>query len=366
MGIFPFLGTNRHSTRPSSVAKSARSKKLPDHELVGLDYFEALAEKPMLFEGLIAQDSVVMIFGEGGAGKSFTAIDILMSATCMLPWLDHAGNGGGVIYYPSEGRAGLASRFHAWHAEHGVVPDSAPVAFGVCDVNLCDRDEVEHFIKRIENQRKRFKNGLKAIFFDVLAGYIEGADENSNKEMSEMTKNLHKIAQELHVTVFIIHHAGWSTTERERGASAIRTACDTVFSVQKEGEEGVRLKVVRQKDFESGQEWLFDKIKKELPDGKSSLILRLAEDQTPRKGHWLNGDERCLMALVAANDNEIKNKVLKGQFVEAYAAYRGLSQFETRSDAQKAYENGMDKLKKYNQLEQVGQSVKGIGAYFKK
>ena len=318
---------------PRKGEKENRADERESFRLDGLAALEAIGEQPLLVENTITQGSVVMIFGQSGAGKSFTAIDLVLRIASGLSWLGRDVARGGVVYFPSEGRANLANRFNAWFAENGVAKEDAPVAFILQDIDLRDRHRVGELIDHLKEKKDRFKHGLKAIFFDVFVGYLGGGDENSNPEMNLVMGNLHWLAQELGVTVFIIHHSGWGNSDRERGASALRAACDAVFCVSKDGRDGIRLKTAKQKDFEDAEEWALDKVKVELPNGKTSLVLR--RNDSPQARTSVSDQDRFeswALEQLSANDNAAELASMRAAFREIYAAEKGL---DPKEDATK-------------------------------
>ena len=88
---------------------------------------EALKRLPPpepLLEGLLFLDSLAMLFGPSGEGKSFVAIDWALSVATGLDWCEKPVAPGRVIYVSAEGRGGLGQRITAWEQAHGAYDET--------------------------------------------------------------------------------------------------------------------------------------------------------------------------------------------------------------------------------------------------
>src|SRR5690606_31096689 len=80
-----------------------------------------------LVDGYFEADSLDLIFGEPGCGKSFISIDLGCCIATGTSWHGHEVKQGMVIYIAGEGHNGLARRFKAWERIHGVSLQGAPI-----------------------------------------------------------------------------------------------------------------------------------------------------------------------------------------------------------------------------------------------
>src|SRR5687768_16766709 len=62
----------------------------------------------------VEADSLALLFGDPGCGKSFAAIDLSCCIATGTPWHGNRTTSGAVFYIAGEGQNGLARRFAAW------------------------------------------------------------------------------------------------------------------------------------------------------------------------------------------------------------------------------------------------------------
>ncbi len=92
-----------------------------------------IAELPpvtWLVNGLIPKQSLAMIYGEPGGGKTFTALDIALTVAHGAQWHGHEVAQGQVFYVAGEGVGGFRKRIGAWHQhQHG----AQTLVLGYCE-----------------------------------------------------------------------------------------------------------------------------------------------------------------------------------------------------------------------------------------
>jgi hypothetical protein len=69
------------------------------------------------------------------------------------------------------------------------------------------------------------------IAIDTHAQATAGYDENSTKDMGKAAANMKRPSVEHGSTVVAVHHTGWASPDRPRGASAIHAALDFEYAV---------------------------------------------------------------------------------------------------------------------------------------
>lgn len=69
---------------------------------------------------LFEADTLGLIFGDPGCGKSFLAVDIALSVATGTPFHGRDTKQGSVFFIAGEGHNGLARRFAAWSHARGV------------------------------------------------------------------------------------------------------------------------------------------------------------------------------------------------------------------------------------------------------
>ncbi|MBS1847548.1 MAG: AAA family ATPase, partial [Actinobacteria bacterium] len=83
-----------------------------------IDQLADLPEPTWLVEGLLAADSLAVMYGPSGQRKSFVAIDVACHIATGRPWHGKTTAPGKVVYVAAEGVAGLGKRFTAWQLHH--------------------------------------------------------------------------------------------------------------------------------------------------------------------------------------------------------------------------------------------------------
>jgi hypothetical protein len=178
-----------------------------------------------LVENLLPERGVGTIFGPSASGKTFVAIDLAMrlANAGQVDWHGHVINEpGAAIYVAMEGAFDLQQRLDAWVEAHPHTSDRKVFTLVEEELNLADPASVQRLIDDIE----AIDHLPKLIVIDTQAQAAAGADENSNTDMSVVMRNLRRLAVEFGCLVLTVHHTGWGTQNRARGASAQRAALD--------------------------------------------------------------------------------------------------------------------------------------------
>jgi RecA-family ATPase len=76
---------------------------------------------------LFEADTLGLIFGDPGCGKSFLAVDIALSVATGTPFHGRDTKQGSVFFIAGEGHNGLARRFAAWSQARGVSLAGVPL-----------------------------------------------------------------------------------------------------------------------------------------------------------------------------------------------------------------------------------------------
>ncbi|MFA6182149.1 AAA family ATPase [Acidithiobacillus sp.] len=67
-----------------------------------------------LIRGIIEADTLALLYGQPGAGKSFIALSMAASIACGADWYDHRVTQGPAVYILGEGGGGVSRRLRAW------------------------------------------------------------------------------------------------------------------------------------------------------------------------------------------------------------------------------------------------------------
>ena len=185
-----------------------------------------------LIRGIIEADTLALLYGQPGAGKSFIALSMAASIACGLDWYDHRTTQGPAVYILGEGGAGVSRRLRAWQLTN---PDAhlqdAPLYVSARMVPMGEADAVAEIEAAI---RDAGVGKPSSVWIDTLARAAAGLDENSSRDMGELIKACDAIRERYGCAVILVHHAGHNH-DRARGSSAIKAALDTELSATKDG-----------------------------------------------------------------------------------------------------------------------------------
>jgi len=213
------------SPEPPTVATAERFRLLTRSDL------RALPRPEWQVEGMIEQESLVVMFGPSGSGKTFLSASIALGLTTGGNWFTTACQSGPVLYVNADGGIGFKERVVAWEQEMGL---THPFEFLVIQeaVNLMQTSEVIEVVEKIKQQPEAA--WPKLVVIDTLARCMAGGDENSTGDMGIVIRNCNYLQRELKCTVLLVHHTGWAEGERMRGNSSLHAAADAVIRVVNE------------------------------------------------------------------------------------------------------------------------------------
>jgi hypothetical protein len=236
-----------------------------------LDDAEIIAEPDALFlvENFIAAESLSVLYGPSGVGKSFLALDWSLSLAAERCWFGQPVIRGNTVYIAAEGVRGLKRRIAAWKASRGLPLD---VALGVYvwpeAVNLLDDAEVDRLLRASES-----RNPIHMVVDTLNRCYI--GNENDQGDMGRFVAACDRLRRELGVTVTSVHHSR-KDGAAERGSSVLRGAADSMFSLTAI-DDVLTLATEKQKDVAPAEP-----VKLKLASYDGSLILKLADDVDAR------------------------------------------------------------------------------------
>jgi KaiC/GvpD/RAD55 family RecA-like ATPase len=192
-------------------------------------------EPDFVIHDLFERDSLALLFGDPGCGKSFLAIEL---AACVASGADFHGKAtkqGPVVYLAGEGHNGIARRVKAWEIAREADLSNKPLFFSKQPARFLDAAHAEIVATAVDEIAR--KHGAPAlIVVDTLARSFDGGDENATKDMSSFIAALDRLrARYAGCTILIVHHSGHGDKSRARGAMALKGALDTEYRVDKRG-----------------------------------------------------------------------------------------------------------------------------------
>lgn len=274
----------------------------PDEELdhlVSIDDLE-YREANFLVEGLLERDSLVGVFGESGAGKSFFVIDLLASISAGVDFHRRPVQQAPCIYIAGEGKRGIIKRNKAWNIGRWGNPEGKKPFYPVTmEVSLPDERMEEKLIDLIDctiSEHDIPTPGVIAL--DTLARTLSG-DENSNADVSAYIRCLDRLKERYPgSTVVIVHHTGHTEKNRARGASSLKCALDAEIQVAISADTATNKKTMtvsntKMKDAE------------EFPD----LFFSMNSVEVFTKANGEAETSLCLEEITADQTSKLKNKL---------------------------------------------------------
>ena len=163
----------------------------------------------------IPANSLAILYGPSGSGKSFVALDYSLRIAQQEP----------VLYVAAEGVEGYAARKIAWCRFHGL--GAGHLHFVPQAVNLLDPTGVELLIAACD-QVQPVRPVM--IVIDTLARCMVGGDENTARDMGLLVAGCDRVREATGATILLVHHTGKSGLS-ERGSSALRAAASQMLEL---------------------------------------------------------------------------------------------------------------------------------------
>lgn len=217
------------------------TEETPKKQIV-FENAKALLEKPepkleWLIENIWVDKSRGLIAGNPGVGKTWLALDMLISVASGLPCLGkYPVKQGSVLLMEEEAsELNLARRLHSMARARGIN------ASNFNNVHLATRQFAKVPRDTAEIGLYILENDIKLVVFDSLRRF-HGAEENSSSEMQEVLDSFGRLNSLTGASIVLIHHLSKSSDtnskplfERLRGSSDLWAWRDCILGV--EGEE---------------------------------------------------------------------------------------------------------------------------------
>lgn len=196
------------------------------------DFCKQPSETSWLIRTYLELDSLVSIFGDSQAGKSFVAIDMSCHIAHGMKWCGRKVKQGVVLYIAGEGQHGLKRRLQAWHEFHGLPKKN--IAIRTVPVKLCDPTHTADLIKKIREFLVDVKPAL--IVIDTLnRNWGVSASENETGAMTAFVDGMSELRGATGACVLTVHHVGHSDKSRGRGSIALYDGIDFEYRIERSG-----------------------------------------------------------------------------------------------------------------------------------
>lgn len=258
-----------------------------------------------LIKGFIQRESLAMIHGPSGGGKTFIVLDMCLSVAAGLPdWMGNKIKPAPVVYLAGEGHAGLRGRIAAWKQENQVFKLKMWVSRAGTDLNTPDGLNVAF------TALDSLPEPPSLVVVDTLHRFLNG-DENSSQDAKTMLDACNEIQRRYDATVVLVHHTGVNeeAQHRARGSSAWRGALENEFSVvPAKDEQPMQIVCRKMKDAE-------------LPETIYGRLISV-----PING-WLDEDgEQVTSAIFMPEEKPPESVNMDAELIQAKTAFRSIWQ----------------------------------------
>jgi len=163
-----------------------------------------------VIDGLVETETLGLLFGEPGCGKSFLAVDMALCVATGVPFHKRSVKQGAVFYIAGEGFNGLTRRFRAWAKHKNVDIDGATLFVSKKAAQFLDAASATAVTSAV--QTLAAEHGIPAlIFIDTVARNFGAGDENSTSEMNAFIAAMDALKGEFpDCAVILVHHTGHS------------------------------------------------------------------------------------------------------------------------------------------------------------
>lgn len=296
----------------------------------------------------VVADSLAMLYGPSGVGKSFVALDMGLCVATGRPWQGFDVRPGLVLYVAGEGKAGINARIIAWCKFNGVDVES------LRDTFIITSQPVPFLDVQRTNELLVVIDGLPSmpvlIIVDTLNRNFGDGDENSTKDASRFIENLERVRRLTGACVMPVHHTGKGGTELARGSSTLRAAMDTEMYL-KHGAGSIRLVCSKQKDAAAFNPTGFDLEVVKLgfdDEGEeiTSCVVKLSAGAAAAKAlvsgqkSTITKSDQAVLDLIP--DNGIDYSRLRAAFIESWQQERQASEGAARKAFVRSYSSLME------------------------
>lgn len=350
------------------LAKAAAAGA-PDHELQAIlesirqagasggksrfiDVAELCALPPTenwLIKGYLSTDSLSVLFGDPGCGKSFLAIDIACHVATGQPWRGQAVRQGKVLYIAGEGRNGLSRRFKAWFDWHGEPPRNIQIC--TAPIALADPASIAALVADLQ----AMPDPPALIVIDTVNRNFGPGDENATADMTKAVAGLDAIRTATAAALLGVHHSGHADKGRGRGSSVLRAAVDTEYAAEKFART-VQVRCTKAKDFDHPAPLAWTLEKQPLPwadaDGDpldSAVLAKCDAPDIAARSDRLPAAQRialdCLQTALAEQGIEENGVVSVAEDQWRDAAYKaGISSSDKPQASRRAFQRAREEL----------------------
>jgi len=244
------------------------------YETLSIRNIKALPDTKYLVDGIVSENSLLLIFGPPGCGKTFINLGMGLSIAAGLPewWGRKINKHGPVVMLSSEGVADLKLRIMAWEKETGISVDDIPFYLIRQTINFMSGADIDKLMRTVQDITDRLGEPPVLITVDTISRVLPGADENLQKDMTLFISACDRVKEVFGSTVSGVHHT--SRNGNLRGSTVFDGAADAILSItREEGSDIGEMTAKKIKSAPDGWKQNFRLKKVEIGDIKGSTSL---------------------------------------------------------------------------------------------
>jgi len=248
------------STKPRFVFETVSDlRSMPDHEyLVG---------------GWIPENSVGLLYGRWGSGKTFIGFDLALHLVFGLPdWhgAKLSGEPHDVLIIAREGHAGFVKRVSAFMQHHELTGDPKNLVFMRSPLSFLD----DAGFAALKEAIKALGRAFRFVLVDTVGRVLPGADMAKEQPITLFMERLQQVGEITGGTTLGVHHENKSGDAN--GSMYFQNNSDFMFQTSREGDGPLeRGKITCMKQKEGDDLWSRDITfaKTTLPNGQTTLVV---------------------------------------------------------------------------------------------
>lgn len=280
--------------------------------------------KPLtwLIKNILEQNTMAVIFGPAGSGKSFLAIDMCCHVATGKDWHGHKVKLCQVIYIKGEGHNGFGRRIKAWERHHDHDLNEYQFYASETSAQLYSLESAVQVSEAIEGIIQDTSQPILVII-DTLARNFGPANENSTEDMNQFIDHIDQfIMAKFKATVIIVHHTGVMNKDRGRGSSALNAALDFEYKVEQLRDGIIQVENTKTKDSEPPSPLAFNMISVDTSlfdeNGLPVHSVALEPTEAIKKSNFtgLGNKQKALLELLLAMHKEHKKNLLERGYPE--------------------------------------------------
>ena len=199
-----------------------------------------IEDRDWAVEDVVVRNTVSVMVGMWGAGKTAISLDMALHQSLGLPWHDKETKHGVVIYVALENATDVERRVRAWRQRaERVGIDTSKLAFYLWKSScaLVSKDgkptvDETDLIEIANRASQHYGLSVNQIIIDTVAKSIGSGDENDAGDAGRYMQGMQRVAEGTGANVMALHHPPKAGTD-PRGSGAFSADGDTVLNITK-------------------------------------------------------------------------------------------------------------------------------------